>query len=128
VDVNYGFARVLLDGKEVDPRINQRIDGVDFPGSAAGFDKKYHYPVYSVSGLSNGPHTLTIEVLGEHAPDSCDSYIVLETFCILQETPDWPVALHLLTDYNYPRIAWGNWRKNAILPSEQEIKAVTLRF
>lgn len=126
VDVSYGIARVFVDGVLADNKINQRIDGVDFPGSSAGFDKKYNYPVFSVTGLSNGPHTLTIEVTGEHAPDSCDSYIVLENFCVIPSEPTLPVSVHLLKDYNYPHIAWGNWTKPAIIPALQETGEVTL--
>ncbi len=128
VDVNYGFARVLIDGIPVDDTINQRIDGVDFPGSSAGFDKKYHYPVFSVTGLPNGPHTLTIEVLGEHANDSCDSYIVLEEFYVIPEKLVQPVAVHLLKDYAYPHLAWGNWMKPAITLVSGESGEVTLQF
>ncbi len=128
VDVNYGFARVFVDGILTAPNINQRIDGVDFPGSSAGFDKKYHYPVFSVTNLENGPHTLTIEVLGEHAPDSCDNYIVLEEFYVIPETLKQPVSLHLLKAYNYPHLAWGNWIKPAIMPVSGESGEVTLKI
>lgn len=130
VDVNYGQARVLIDGKPADRLISQQIDGVDFAGSSAGFDKKYHYPVFSVTGLENAPHTLTIEVLGTHAADSCDSYIVLEEFRIL--TPDTPfrqpLLLHLLKDFNFPHLSWGNRKKPAIRPADGETMEAVLRF
>lgn len=130
VDVNYGKARVWVDGKPADRLINQRIDGVDFPGSSAGFDKKYHYPVFSVTGLENGPHTLTIEVLGTHAADSCDSYIVLEEFRVL--APDTasrqPLLLHLLKDFNFPHLSWGNRMKPAIRPTDGETMEAVLKF
>lgn len=127
VDVNYGKARVSIDGVPAKQIINQRIDGVDFPGSAAGFDKKYHYPVFSALDLEDGSHTLTIEVLGEHAADSCDSYIVLEEFYVLTAQDKRPVAVHLLKDYNYPHLAWGNWIKPAIVPAAGETNEVIIR-
>lgn len=129
VDVNYGQAKVFIDQKQV-AIINQRIDGVDFPGSSAGFDKKYHYPVFSVTNLPEGPHTLTIEVLGSHAADSCDSYIVLEEFRILTANTAscQPVLLHLLKDYNFPHLSWGNWIKPAICPSDGEQIEAILQF
>ena len=125
-DVNYGRARVLVDGVVMDGEINQRIDGVDFPGSSAGYDKKYHYPVFSVTGLEDGEHLLTIEVLGTHANDSCDSYIVLEEFYVLSRDTSRPTAIHLLKDYNYPHLAWGNWVKKPIIPKDGETGEVTL--
>lgn len=128
VDVNYGYAAVYVDGIKQDVVINQRVDGVDFPGSAAGYDKKYHFPVYSVQGLFEGQHTLKIEVLGSHASDSNDSYIVLETFVILTPVLRRPVRIHLLSDYNYPHISWGNRYKPAVFIKEGDETAITLHF
>lgn len=126
VNVNYGYAAVYIDGVKQDVLINQRVDGVDFAGSSAGFDKKHHYPVYSVSGLENTAHTLTIEVLGQHASDSNDSYIVLESFVVLKPNQPFPVRLHLLQDYGYPHIAWGNRHRPAIIPHEGDSGSVTI--
>ena len=127
VDVNYGKAAVYLDGQRA-AVVNQRVDGVDFPGSAAGFDKKYHFPVFSVDHLPDGEHALTIEVLDECAPDSADSYVVIESFYVLRPDDRPPVRLNLLRDYNFPQISWGNRRKAPVVMREGDVMAVTLYF
>lgn len=115
VDTIYGIAKVYVDGKLTDGRINQRVDGVDFPGSAAGYDKKYGYPVYSIDGLEDGDHTFRIEVTGEKAPDAFDSYIVIDYFRILTGTEPEPLYFIVNNEYNYPHIAWGNYTKPEIM-------------
>ena len=128
VDVNYGKAAVFVDGVKQPLTIDQRVDGVDFSGSSVGFDRKYHYPVFSVKDLPDGDHTLTIEVLGEHRKDSCDSYIAVESFCVLPESFRPAVKLYLLKDYNYPRISWGNWKKAPVGLKEGDGQTIELRF
>lgn len=118
VDVVCGYASVYLDGELADPEILQRVAGVDFPGSADGYDKKYHYPLYSISNLPMGEHTLEIKPLGKGNSESQDTYIVIEKFRILDGSRPEPVRLMILNEYNYPMISWGNYRKPPILISE----------
>lgn len=118
VDVIYGYARVFLDGRLVDGRVDQRVNSVDFPGSADGYDKKYHYPVFSVNGLEKGKHILRIEPVGFGNPEAKDSYIVIEGFRILDGTRPEPASLLINNQVNYPMISWGNYRRHAILPGE----------
>ena len=87
---------------------------MDFPGSAAGYDKKYGYPLYYVSGLPAGEHTIRIEVSGEKTADSGGCYISIDYFRILREGRPEPVKLAVLNDFNYPQISWGNYKKPAI--------------
>lgn len=120
VDTTYGIARVFVDGACRDEGIDQKVAGVDFPGSAAGDDRKYRYPVYSVTGLPAGAHTLRIEVTGEKIPDAGDCYIAVDCFRLLDDTkprPE-PVSLLLLNDFNYPQISWGNWKKEGLCLAE----------
>lgn len=113
-DVICGYARVLVDGKVMDEKILQRVNGVDFPGSADGYDKKYHYPLYSVSGLQAGTHTIRIEPLGKGSEESQDTYIIVEEFRILNGFAPEPVRLYINNDYNYPMISWGNYCRKPI--------------
>lgn len=64
-----------------------------FPGSADGYDKKFHYPIYSVEGLPQGRHTIRIEALGDGTVDSQDTYIILEKFRILKDGNPEPSTL-----------------------------------
>ncbi len=118
VDVICGYARVWIDNQAVDDEILQRVNGVDFPGSADGYDKKYHYPLYSVNGLAYGTHTIRIEPLGKGSRESQAPYIIIEEFRILDGTRPEPVRLYINNDYNYPMISWGNYRKEPILVQE----------
>lgn len=114
VDTINGIAKVWLDGKIADECINQKVAGVDFPGSAAGYDKKYGYPLYYVSGLPAGEHTVRIEVTGEKTADSGGCYIGIDYFRVLAEGRPEPVRFAVLNDFNYPQISWGNYKKPAI--------------
>lgn len=118
VDLICGYGRVYVDGDLMDGKILQRVAGVDFPGSADGYDKKYHYPLYSVEGLPNGRHKIRIEAAGEGAADSQDTYIILEKFRILKEGHPEPVRLYLNDRCAYPLISWGNYCRPPILIRE----------
>ena len=128
VDTVNGIARVYLDGKLADVSVNQRVAGVDFPGSAAGYDKKYGYPLYSVDGLPDGPHTVRIEVAGEKEQGAEDSYIVVDHFRILRKRGEEAVRFAVLNDFNYPHIAWGNYTKPAIMVKDGYTNTVTIRL
>lgn len=111
VDTIYGIAKVYVDGKLMDAAVNQRVNGVDFPGSAAGYDKKYGYPLYSIKGLANGEHFIRIEVTGAKAPDAKNSYIVIDYLRVIAEEMEEPIRFIVNNEYNYPHIAWGNYTK-----------------
>jgi len=120
VDTFYGKAKVYLDGKLVDDNLSQKIHGVDFPGSAAGYDKKYGFPVYSAEGLAEGTHTLKIEV--------SEGYIVIDHFRILRQKVEERVIFAVLNDFNYPHIAWGNYTKPAIIVEDGYSNYVTIKL
>lgn len=115
VDVVYGYAAVYVDGQPADGRILQRVNGVDFPGSADGYDKKYRYPLYSADNLPYGKHTIRIEPLGEGSAESQDTYIAIECFRILDGGRPEPVRFYINNACNYPMISWGNYCREPIL-------------
>lgn len=114
-DTTYGMANVYIDGKLAAEKVNQRVAGVDFPCSSAGFDKKYHLPIFSADGLPFGEHTIRIEVCGEKAADSSDYYIVIDYLRVLTGESTEPVKLNVNQAFAYPHISWGNYRKPPIL-------------
>ena len=127
-DTVYGIAKVYVDGELQDARVNQRVQGVDFPGSAPGYDKKYNYPIFSVADLPKGKHTLHIEVTGEKVPDAGDAYIVLDYFRILTGQREEPVKILALNDYNYPHIAWGNYTRPAVMVEEGYTNGIAMKI
>ena len=128
VDTIYGIAKVSIDGKLMDDNISQRVNGVDFPGSAAGYDKKYRYPLYSITGLKDGEHTIRIEATGRKANDAKNSYIVIDYLRIIGKEGEEPIRFIINNDYNYPHIAWGNYSKPAILIEDGYSNYVTMKL
>ena len=114
-DTTYGMANVYIDGELTAAKVNQRVAGVDFPCSSAGFDKKYHLPIFSADGLPFGEHTIRIEVCGEKAADSSDYYIVIDYLRVLTGERTEPVRLNVNQAFAYPHISWGNYRRPPIL-------------
>jgi len=127
-DTTYGKADVFIDGKCAAKGISQRVPGVDFSCSSVGYDKKYGYPVFSITDLPYGEHTIRISVCGEKAEDSSDYYVVIDYFRVLGESPTEQVALIINNDFAYPHIAWGNYRKPAILPGDGYTNEVVMRL
>ena len=128
VDTIYGIAKVSIDGKLMDDNISQRVNGGDFPGSAAGYDKKYRYPLYSITGLKDGEHTIRIEATGRKANDAKNSYIVIDYLRIIGKEGEEPIRFIINNDYNYPHIAWGNYSKPAILIEDGYSNYVTMKL
>jgi hypothetical protein len=127
-DIIYGIAKVYVDGELMDAAINQRVNGVDFPGSAAGYDKKYGLPLYSITSLPLKEHTLRIEVSGDKAEDAGDYYIVIDYLRIIRREMEEPVSFIINNDYNYPHIAWGNYSKPPILIQEGYSNFVSMKL
>jgi hypothetical protein len=65
---SYGIARVLVDGV-----LAATVD-------TYAATEEVQAVVYTASGLSDGAHTLTVEVAGERNPASIDSLIVVDAF------------------------------------------------
>lgn len=114
-DTTYGMANVYIDGQRKAERISQRVAGVDFSCSSVGYDKKYHYPVFSITDLPPGEHTIRIEVCGEKAEDSSDTYIVIDYLRVLNGERTEPVKFIINHEFAYPHLSWGNYCKEPIL-------------
>ncbi len=108
-DTVYGMADIYVDGKPAATGISQRSAGCDFSLGSAGYDKLYHLPMFSVTGLSEGPHTLCIEVCGEKVQDAADAYIVLDYFRVLTEGEKETVKILMNQAVSYPHLSWGNY-------------------
>lgn len=114
-DTTYGTADVYIDGKIAAKGISQRVAGVDFSCSSVGYDKKYQLPIFSVTELPPGEHTIRIEVCGEKAEDSSDTYIVIDYLRVLNGERTEPVRLLVNQEFSYPHLSWGNYRKPPVL-------------
>ncbi|MDD4140248.1 MAG: glycoside hydrolase family 2 TIM barrel-domain containing protein [Eubacteriales bacterium] len=113
-DVINGLARVTVDGVVLEDRVNLRVAGPEFAGSSIGFDKKFQQLQYAVTGLEDGPHTVCIEVTGERGPEATDCVVGIDALRVLRDQAD-DVRLHVIQNYNYPRLAWGNFLRPAVL-------------
>lgn len=117
-DTTYGMADVYIDGRLVAHRLSQRVAGVDFPCSSVGYDKKYHIPIFSITDLPYGEHTIRIEVCGEKEEDASDYYIVIDYLRVLNGERTEPVKLIINQKFSFPHLSWGNYRKPPILLKE----------
>ena len=56
------------------------VDGVRQPGSYSEYatNTTYHQALFSVSGLDNGPHAITITATGTAPAGSYDSYVAVD--------------------------------------------------
>lgn len=115
-DTTYGMADVYIDGKRIAHKCSQRAGGVDFSCSCAGYDKKYHIPIFSITDLPDQEHTIRIEVCGEKAEDASDCYIVLDYLRVLTGERTEPVKFMINQAFSFPHLSWGNYRKPPILP------------
>jgi hypothetical protein len=68
-----GIARVYLDGVQI-----ATVD-LYYPVELV------RTPVFNVSGLSSGPHTLMVEATGQWNPSSTDPFVVVDTFIVSQQ-------------------------------------------
>lgn len=112
-DMIHGCAAVSVDGVVKDPKISLYVDEVEKPGMSRGYEKRYGKMLYSVTGLPYGTHTLRIEVLGEKVPLSQDTCVSVDAFRVLSGKPGY-VKFIVNNDYNYTRLVWGNYMKDAV--------------
>lgn len=127
-DTTYGMADVYIDGELIGSHISQRVGGVDFSCSSVGYDKKYHLPVFSVTGLENGEHTIRIEVTGDKAEDASDCYIVIDYLRVLGTEDVEPIGFIINNDFAYPHLVWGNYCKPPILIEDGYTNQVHMRI
>jgi hypothetical protein len=133
VDEINGVARVYVDGELADSEIDQRLENVNFLGDSFGFEKKYGKQLFSVTGLPKGEHTLRIEVLDRvkigNSSDACNTFISVDCFRVLGGgCEEDKVKMIVNNDYNYPRLAWGNYIKPAIVVGDGYSNRVYVRL
>ncbi len=51
---------------------------------------------------------------GEKGPEASDCVVGIDALRVLRDQAD-DVRLHVIQDYNYPRLAWGNFLRPAVL-------------
>jgi hypothetical protein len=70
-----GWARVYVDGV-----LKTTLDAFYLPMGDEALDDIWQRPMFSITDLPNGPHTLMIEVLGQKDPDSGGAWIWIDSF------------------------------------------------
>ena len=78
---------------------------------------RYQTPVFSVNGLANGPHTLTIEVMHERGPGTDGSWVWIDAFDIENGGPLPPNSIPAPSgrvEENNPALNYfGRWYPNS---------------
>ncbi len=111
-DMIYGKAHVFLDGAW-----QATVDcysGIGH-GTSRGEVKARDEILFSREDLTAGSHVLRLEVLDHKHPDSNNSYVSLSGFRILNRQARGNVLFHILNEWNYPELTWGNYMKDPIL-------------
>lgn len=107
-----GIANVYLDGILVKEKLDLGIpQGVKNPRQ---YEKYYSRCVYMAKGLERGKHTLRIEATGENAKDSFNCYVNIDHFVVLEEDLLGNSRLIINNEYNYTRLSWGIYEKEAV--------------
>ncbi|WP_176462557.1 glycoside hydrolase family 2 protein [Paenibacillus odorifer] len=110
-----GIASVYIDGELKDPHIDL---GVSRAGkNARGYTKYYRQLVYSIQDLPMGKHTLRIEVTGEKAAGSNNSYVNIDHFLVMDGNEIGDTRFLINSEFNYPELSWGDYTKPPIIVS-----------
>ncbi len=112
IDMIYGKAHVYLDGTwmacvDLNPYVVH--------GTARGELKGENEILFSQEGLEPGVHTFRLEVRGDRGATSNNNYVSVSGFRILRPGPPGPVRFHILNEWNYPELTWGNYMKEPIV-------------
>ena len=107
-----GMANLYLDGELVKTDLDLGLaEGIKNPRQ---YEKYYSRCIYTIKDLEKKRHTLKIEVTGKKAKDSFNSYVNIDHFVILEEDILGESMFIINQDYNYTRLSWGIYEKNAV--------------
>jgi hypothetical protein len=67
-----------------------------------------------VFAASHAEHTLRIEVTGEKAANSINSYVNIDQFIILDGEEIGDTRFIINSEYNYPELSWGCFTKDPV--------------
>lgn len=76
-----------------------------------GYSKGWKYLAYSVQHLPMGQHTIRLEVTGEPAEESHNSYVNVDAFLVLDGREEGDTRFIINQDFNYPEISWADYCK-----------------
>ena len=105
-DVLCGKAKIYIDGV-----LKDELDlGVSKTGKTyRGYRKYYRRLVYSIQELSFGKHTIRVEVTGEKGEGSCNCYVNIDHFLVLDGEERGDIRFMINSEINYPTLSWGNY-------------------
>ncbi len=117
-----GTAKVYIDGVLQDADIDLGIHKL--LKNPRGYLKAYGCLVYSAQDLPMGEHTLRIEVNGKQGNDSCECYVNIDHFVVLDGSEAGDIRFIINSEFNYPQLSWGDYEKQPIQVSTGYSKCV----
>ncbi len=117
---------------------NQGIASISVDGAAAvsvdlyAPGKQFAQRVFELTGLPEGPHTVTVSVTGQKNASASDAFVVLDAFEVLTGDPfgTQQPGVDLITSarLNYPDLDWGNYVDPAITLSANFTATARMRL
>lgn len=109
-----GLYRVKIDGNTVIERGSSFPEPVDIAAASRGYEKRYRVCMAEVRGLSEGMHTLRLEVLGERPRGGNDTWVSFDFIEVLRNKEKRQVRMILDHGFNYTRLVRGCYMKEPV--------------
>lgn len=114
-DMLGGLCTLSLDGRPLPGVFSQALRSEELAIMGRGFEKRFRVLLWRISGLADGPHSLTVRVEGRHKAPSSGNYISID-YCEV-ESPACPPATRVIWNeaYNYTRLVQGNFMAEPVM-------------
>lgn len=114
VDCIGGLYRIILDGQTIKKCGSSYPLPVDIDAASRGYEKRYRVCMADIQGLHIGCHTIRLEVLGERARGSNDTWVSIDYIEVINGKESRQMRMILNHGYNYTRLVRGNYMRNQV--------------
>jgi hypothetical protein len=88
---------------------------VDVLAASRGYEKMYQMPMAQIDGLSEGFHTLKVEVLGEKDRSGNDTFVSVDYLEVFDGRKSRQLRMMLNHGFNYTRLVRGNYMEEPVM-------------
>lgn len=109
-----GLYRIMIDGRIVKEAGSSFPEPVDIAAASRGYEKRYGVCMADIRELSDGSHTLRLEVLGRRARGGNDTWVSFDYLEVLHGEESRCIRMILNHDYNYTRLVRGCYMREPV--------------